>query len=154
MEQRSVESLRGIAEVHLVPPPPPDHAQRLELWAKALEHRGLEPVRLFHQLEFMPRSEWESLRVEDSPLTIAFNDPSLRAAGLQSDRLGDAMAFFNLGERDTHRMLCSCVHGAAMSASRAAGIVRQVADPAPQLAVRAATFAIGVSALVMFLYFA
>jgi hypothetical protein len=41
-----------------------------------------------------------------------------------------------------------------MSASRAAGIVRQVADPAPQLAVRAATFAIGVSALVMFLYFA
>ena len=154
MEQRSVESLRGIAEVHLVPPPPPDRAQRLELWAKALDRHGSAPVRLFHQLEFMPRSEWGSLRVEESPLTIAFNDSSLRAAGLQRDRLGDAMAFFDLGERDTHRMLCSCMHGAAMSASRAAGIVRQIADPAPQLAVRAATFAIGASALGMFLYFA
>lgn len=111
-------------------------------------------MRLFHQLEFMPRSEWGPLRVEDSPLTIAFNDPVLRAAGLQSDRLGDAMAFFDLGERDTHRMLCSCMHGAAMSASRAAGIVRQIANPAPRMAIRAATFAIGASALGMFLYFA
>lgn len=153
MEQRSVESLRGIAEVHFAPPAPLDRAQRLELWAKALERQGAAPVRLFHQLEFMPRSEWGPLRVEDSPLTVAFNDPVLRAAGLQSDRLGDAMAFFDLGERDTHRMLCSCMHGAAMSGSRAGMIVRQIANPAPQLAIRAAAFAIGVTSLSMVFYF-
>ena len=153
MEQRSVESLRGIAEVHFVPPAPLDRAQRFEAWAKALERQGGASVRLFHQLEFMPRCDWGPLRVEDSPLTIAYNDPVLRAAGLQSDRLGDAMAFFELGESDTHRMLCSCMHGAAMSATRAAAIVRQVADPVPYLAIRAATCAIGAGALGMFFYF-
>ena len=154
MEQRSGEAERGLAEVHRVPPAPLDRAQRFEAWAKALERQGAASVRLFHQLEFMPRSEWGPLRVEDSPLTIAYNDPILRAAGLQSDRLGDAMTFFELGEHDTHRMLCSCMHGAAMSATRAAAIVRQVADPVPYLAIRAATCAIGAGALGMFFYFA
>ncbi len=153
MEQRSVEALRGVAEVHFVPPTPLNRAQRLEVWAKALERQGDAPVRLFHQLEFMPRSEWGPLRVENSPLTIALNDPALRAAGLQSDRLGDAMAFFELGESDAHRMLCSCMHGAAMSATRAAAFVRRVADPIPYLAVRAATCVIGASALGLLFYY-
>jgi hypothetical protein len=154
MEHKSVEVLRGLAEVRFEPPAPLSRKERLEAWAKALDRQGAAPVRLFHQLEFMPRAEWGPLRVEGSPLTIAFNDPLLRAQGLQSDRLGDALAFFDLSEREAHRLLCSCMHGAAMTASRAAGLVRQLASPLPHLAMRAAIGAGTVSFLGLILYMA
>jgi hypothetical protein len=152
MEHKSVEVLRGLAEVRFEPPAPLSRKERLEAWAKALDRQSGVPVRLFHQLEFMPRAEWGPLRVEGSPLTIAYNDPLLRAQGLQSDRLGDAMAFFDMSERETHRMLCSCMHGASMTGSRAAGLVRQMASPLPHLAMRVGLGAFGASVLGLFLY--
>lgn len=152
MEHKSVEVLRGLAEVRFEPPAPLSRKERLEAWAKALDRQGATPVRLFHQLEFMPRAEWGPLRVEGSPLTTAFNDPLLRAQGLQSDRLGDALAFFDINERDAHRLLCSCMHGAAMTSSRAAGLVRQLASPLPHLAMRVGLGAGLVSLLGVFLY--
>jgi hypothetical protein len=68
------------------------------------------------------------LRADDSPLTVAYADPVLRASGLESDRLGDAMAFFELSERQAHRLLCSCMNGWRIEAGRAAQSVRRLAD--------------------------
>jgi len=152
MEHKSVEVLRGLAEVRFEPPAPLSRKERLEVWAGALERRGAQPVRLFHQLEFMARAEWGPLRVEGSPLTIAFQDPLLRANGLHSDRLGDALAFFDLSDGDAHRLLCSCLNGAAMTASRAARLVRHVASPLPHLAMRTGLGVAFVSLLGLFLY--
>lgn len=154
MEHISVEALRGLADVRFEPPAPLSRKERLEAWAKALDRQCGVPVRLFHQLEFMPRSDWGPLRVEGSPLSIAFSDPLLRAQGLQSDRLGDAMAFFEMNEGETHRMLCSCMHGASMSATRAAALVRQMASPLPHLAMRLGAGVFAASALGLFLYMA
>jgi len=154
MEHKSVEVLRGLAEVRFEPPARLSRKERLEAWARALDRRGAAQVRLFHQLEFMPRAEWGPLRVEGSPVTIAFQDPLLRAHGLQGDRLGEALAFFELSDHEAHRLLCSCLNGAAMSSSRAARLVRQLASPLPHLAMRTG-FGVAFASLVgLFLYVA
>jgi hypothetical protein len=48
------------------------------------------------------------LRDDQSPLTVAFNDPLLRAEGLKSDRFGDAIHFFQLTQWEAHELLCDC----------------------------------------------
>ncbi len=64
------------------------------------------------------------MREDNSALTVAYRDPVLRAAGLASDRLGDAMRFFRLNHDDVHQIVCSCHQGRTMSARVAAARVR------------------------------
>jgi hypothetical protein len=104
-------------------------------------------------LEFTPRHQWKALRVDKSPLTVAFDDPVLRASGLASDQLGDAISFFELSERQTHRLLCTCMHGFSMSAGQAARIVRSLASPMPRIAARvAASGAVATGLGLLFLF--
>jgi len=63
---------------------------------------------MFSGIEHLAAAERELLRVEGSPLTIAYLDPMLRAQGLSSDRIGDAMEFFQLSEREVYYLLCDC----------------------------------------------
>ena len=53
----------------------------------------------------------------------------LRAEGLASDRLGDAMVFFRLSHTEAHYTLCSCIHGQSMKAGEAARRLRNIAPP-------------------------
>ena len=71
------------------------------------------------------------MRANDSALSIAYADPLFRSMGLNGDRVGDGQAFFGLSESQAHRLLCSCLHGEAMPAGDAAGLVRAVANPLP-----------------------
>jgi hypothetical protein len=67
------------------------------------------------------------MRADGSPLTVAYNDPVLRAAGLRDDTLGEAMRFFDLSEHEAHDVVCYCVHGRTVEGRAAARAVRAIA---------------------------
>jgi len=64
------------------------------------------------------------LRADDSPLSVAFGNPRLRAECLASDTIGDATAFFGIRERELHYIVCFCHSGETISAETAAARVR------------------------------
>jgi hypothetical protein len=133
MEHKPVETLRVLADVHGGVPHLLSRRERLERWAEVLAREPDRRLRSLGEIEFVPRSERPALRADDSPLTVAYADPVLRASGLESDRLGDAMAFFELSERQAHRLLCSCMNGWRIEAGRAAQSVRRLAEPRSHL---------------------
>ncbi len=147
MEHHSIEQLRRVADLRSSPPLATTRRERLEQWAHALEREPDVRLHLFHELEFTPREQWAAMRVDKSPLTIAFDDPLLRASGLASDHLGDAIGFFELSDRQTHRLLCTCMHGFSMSAGQAARIVRSMASPLPHILARVAASGVAVAAM-------
>ncbi|HZT87803.1 MAG TPA: hypothetical protein VFA12_07525 [Stellaceae bacterium] len=106
--------------------------ERLERWAAALEaHEGrLVP---FRDLEYFAFAVHEPLRQPNSPLTVAYRDPALRRAGLESDRFGDGVAFFDLSRSQAHRLLCSCGYIGRMQADEVARRVRRLARPRRRL---------------------
>jgi hypothetical protein len=141
MEHRSAHELRGIAEVSAHPPAPLGRRERLQRWAHLLELASDARINLIHELEFAPRAAQQSMRADGSALSIAFNDPVLRAEGLSGDTIADGQAFFSITDRDTHRLLCSCMHGLSMRARDAAWIVRSIANPIPGIIARTALIA-------------
>ena len=97
--------------------------ERLERLAALLEqHRG--SVRLLARIEYLSTSQRAELRADSSPLTIAFRDPVFRSQGLASDRLGDAMDFFALNERQAHHLLCECHYPATVTGEMIAARIR------------------------------
>ena len=128
MEHKPVEALRARADVHDAPRLL-SRRERLERWAELLERDAERRLRSLGEIELVPKAERAALRADHSPLTVAYADPVLRTAGLGSDRLGDAMAFFALSEGQAHRLLCSCRNGWRIEAGRLAGAVRRLADP-------------------------
>ncbi len=131
MEHKSARELRAVADVSLIPPPPLGRTGRLKRWADLLASDPDRRIRLVHELEFAPKSAQSQMRANDSALSIAYADPLFRSMGLNGDRVGDGQAFFGLSESQAHRLLCSCLHGEAMPAGDAAGLVRAVANPLP-----------------------
>src|SRR3954465_2454496 len=130
MKHTPVAEISRVADVHVVPPRPPlTRVQRLGRWAEALER---EPDRVLTSLEEIERKsedERGAMRADFSALTVAYEDPVLRAEGLASDRLGDAATFFRLTDEEAHFALCSCVYGHSMPAGVAARRVRMIAHP-------------------------
>ncbi len=134
MKHTHLDELRQRAEIGEAPMATAmTRLERLERWAEILERDPERRLRTLEEMEFVPRDERPLMRADNSPLTVAFQDPILREEGLASDRLGDAMAFFELSERQAHRLLCSCMNGWRIEAGRAAGAVRRLADPRSSL---------------------
>jgi hypothetical protein len=125
MEHKPYAEMSRVADVHAVPSKPAmTRRQRLERWAQVLEQEPARELRSLEEIEWKSKAERRAMRAEGSPLTVAFEDPVLRAEGLASDRLGDASDFFGLSTHDAHFALCSCVHGRSMPANVAAYRVR------------------------------
>jgi hypothetical protein len=80
------------------------------------------------QIEYLRRAERLLLRRDGSPLTIAYSDPVFRAQGLTGDRLGDAMSFFHLDDREAHHLFCDCHYRTGVSSQVIAAQVRSVAQ--------------------------
>jgi len=80
----------------LADPRPLSKSERLEHWAEALEPRGRSASQDTVEIEHAPPVKRAALRADDSLLTVAFNDPGLRAEGLAGDTVGDAVAFFGI----------------------------------------------------------
>lgn len=129
MEHKPVDKLRSVAEVREVKQGFLSRRERLERWADLLERDPRRRLRSLGEIEFTPEEKRPELRSDESPLTVAFEDSVLRADGLRSDTLGDAMEFFDLSERSAHRLLCSCMNGWSMDAGSTARKVRRLADP-------------------------
>jgi hypothetical protein len=131
MEYKPLEEIRSAATVVSITPSPGECRERrrarLERLATALErHDGT--INLFSRVEYLSKSERSLLRVDNSPLTIAYRDPVLRAQGLAGDRMADAMEFFALSDRQAHLLLCDC-HTVGPTTSRMlAARVRVVAQ--------------------------
>ncbi len=128
MKLKTLEELKRVAEVR--PPLARDRMskrQRLERWAEALERAPQRYLRSLFETEYMwPRRRY-ALREDNSPLTVAFEDPVLRAEGLQSDRYGDVLKFFELSNGELHDIVCYCHHGSTMSPTAVAHRVRVAA---------------------------
>jgi hypothetical protein len=66
------------------------------------------------------------MRADGSPISVAFKDPVLRAAGLENDSYGEAMRFFELSDNQLHKIICYCHFGASVSAATAAHYLRKL----------------------------
>ena len=91
MQYRSMEQIGSEADVFTIPSL--SRRDRLERWAEALARH---PARLsaIPEVEYGPRRERDARRADHSPLTVAYEDPLLRAAGLRGDTIGDAAELF------------------------------------------------------------
>ena len=97
MEHKPRVDLQAVADLSPVEGRAPmSREERLARWVEALELDPKRILRPLHEIEFTKKRERRAIRVDNSPLTIAYEDPVLRAEGLASDRLGDAMDFFEL----------------------------------------------------------
>jgi hypothetical protein len=126
MEHRTSAELKDFAAV--ICPQSLSKKELLERWALALEKRKGARLRTLRETEYRPVEEQSLLREENSPLTVAFEDPVLRSAGLASDRFGEVAQFFGLSHRQLHDMVCSCLFGETVAAEVVAARVRCFQD--------------------------
>jgi len=114
-----VHSLEGIVTM--------SRKERLIRWANALEiHAG--PLNALSRIEYLSPEVRRAYRGTNTPLTVAFNNIALREEGLASDRLGDAMDFFDMTDADAHRLLCDCHYVGSMTGTGLARRIRRYAE--------------------------
>ncbi len=128
MEYKSVEQLARVATVDAETQTAPamTQMQRLQRWAELLERHPGRRLNTFFQTEYQRPEMRDAMRAGESPISVAFADPTLRAAGLGDDTYGEAKRFFDLSDHQLHHVLCYCHYGATMSADTAARAVRGV----------------------------
>jgi hypothetical protein len=124
MKHFALEQLQTFADVEREQPPL-SRNQRIERWAELLELSPGQRLATLHQTENLPSKEREGIRADGSPISVAFEDAILRAAGLEGDSYGEAKRFFELTDYQLHRALCYCHFGATVSAATAAHYVRK-----------------------------
>jgi hypothetical protein len=130
MRHQPIEQLLDTA-IPLQAFPVMSRKERLLRWAeilKGVDQRVLQPLKF---VEFYAPTERRRLRADQSPLDLAFADPTLRAAGLRGDSLGEAQAFFGLSDHEAHFLLCDCHWRGQMTGAAAAKRIRAVASPNP-----------------------
>ncbi len=106
---------------------PLTYKERLECWAAALERVKHTRLNALMRTERLSRDDVLRARADNSPLSVAANDATLRIAGLKDDTSGEAMRFFELSEHDLRYIVCYCHWGETISAEQAALRVREVA---------------------------
>jgi hypothetical protein len=145
MEHRTSAELEGFAEV--ISPQKLSKTELLERWALVLEKRKGARLRTLREIEYRPVKEQSALREENSPLTVAFEDPVLRSAGLRNDTLGEGARFFGLSPAQLHEMVCYCHFGETVATEVVAARVRRLLGPAKSFARFAYGYAIAMTFL-------
>lgn len=136
MEHRTSAELTCLANV--IRPHDLSRKKRLERWALVLEKSKGTRLRTLREVEHKPRNERSDMSIANSPLTVAFEDPVLRSAGLASDRFGEVARFFGLSHRRLHELVCHCHFGDTVAAEVVALRVRRLANQATSFAVAVA----------------
>jgi hypothetical protein len=124
MEHRTSAELKGFAEV--IRPQKLSKKELLERWALALEKCKGTRLCTLRETEYKPVKERSALRQGNSPLTVAFEDPVLRSAGLASDRFGEVARFFGLSHGQLHEVVYYCHFGETVAAEVVAARVRRL----------------------------
>ncbi len=122
MKHQSIEQLQALAEIR--PGPAMTRTERLERWAELLERDPERRLGTLSGTEYAPSGARQTMRASGSPMTVAFDDLNLRAAGLADDSYGEAKRFFELSDRHLHDIVCNCHFGSAVRAGNAARRVR------------------------------
>ncbi len=125
MKYKNWEQIVREADVH--PAGGMSRCERLERWAELLAQQPDRRLSTIEGTEFGFRQARRAKRADDSPLTVAFQDPVLRTEGLRGDRVGDALDFFELSEGDVHHLVCFCHYGQTVSAGAVAARLRVMA---------------------------
>jgi hypothetical protein len=121
MKHQTRNQLLSVAEVHAEPTQASmTRNQRLERWAELLESNPNRALAALEGTEHLSEEARSVCRIVNSPITVAFDDPLLRAEGLQNDTYGEAKRFFELSDWRLHEIVCDCNTGSTMQASRAA----------------------------------
>jgi hypothetical protein len=128
MKHQNIDDLGAVAEiVQFDSHKKMSRRERLERWADVLD---ANPGKLnaLTRIEYMARGERPAARADNSPLEVAFKDPVLRRDGLDGDRLGDVMAFFEISDRQAHRLFCDCHYSGSMTGPGLATRLRRLAQ--------------------------
>jgi hypothetical protein len=126
MKHHKMEDLGAVAEVVRFSVTRMSRKERLQRWADLLE-RIPGKLNALTRIEYLPAAERLEARADNSPLEIAFRDPVLREEGLTGDRLGEAMRFFDLSDRQAHRLFCDCHYSGTMTGTGLAARLRTIA---------------------------
>src|SRR5262249_31903427 len=114
-------------EERVAPSPRELRRMRLERLAEVMaKHSG--PVTLLTRIEYLPEKDRLPMRIDNSPLEIAYRDPVLRGQGLAGDRLGDGLTFFDLSQAEAHYLLCDCHYSGMITGDMIAARARAVAS--------------------------
>src|SRR5688572_33445902 len=105
MKHQSLEELRALAVIRTNPLPTMSRDEKLRRWADLLEARGGSVASLF-ETEYISDAVRPKIRSNNSAISVAYADPTLRKEGLAGDAYGDAIAFFELNDTAMHRILC------------------------------------------------
>jgi hypothetical protein len=137
MKHQTLEHLQIVAEVDQdYPRRPMSRTARLERWAELLERNPDRRLSTLHQTEYQLARARGAMRGDGSPIAVAFEDPVLRAAGLENDSYGAAKRFFKLTDRQLHEIICYCHFGATVNAATAAHHIRAVLTERPGMFAR------------------
>ena len=140
--------LTSTKNIHILDPQQLTRSQRLERWAMALERLGDARLSTLRETENARYYERLQMREDGSPLTVAFDEPVLRSAGLKDDTFGEAARFFNLSDWELHNILCYCHFGAMVSAREVAVRVRAMQQQAESFSMTGAhKYALGIGAV-------
>jgi hypothetical protein len=145
MEHRTSAEFKGYAAV--IRPQELSKKELLERWALALEKRKDSRLCTLRETEHQPPKEQVALRKENSPLTVAFEDPVLRSAGLTSDQFGEIARFFELSPWQLHNVVCSCHFGETVAAEVVAARVRHLSARTRSFTAFACTYALAAALL-------
>jgi hypothetical protein len=124
MKHQTVEAMQAVAEVHEGFPIHLTRAERLARWAECLERHPGKLLNTLYQTEYHTNSVRDEMRGDNTPISVAFHDPVLRAAGMKNDTFGEAKRFFELKDGDLHDVVCFCHFGETVRAEAAARNVR------------------------------
>ena len=132
MKHLALEQLEIVAKVdHDYPRRTMSRRERLERWAELLERNPDRLLATLHQTEYQPAMERASMRGDGSPISVAFEDQVLRAAGLENNTYGEARRFFELSDHQLHELICYCHFGATVRSSTAARHIRAITASRP-----------------------
>jgi hypothetical protein len=145
MEHRTSAEFKGYATV--IRPQELSKKELLERWALALEKRQDSHLCTLRETEHKPPKEQATLREENSPLTVAFEDPVLRSAGLASDQFGEVARFFEISPWQLHDVVCSCHFGETVAAEVVAARVRHLSARTRSFTAFACTYALAAALL-------
>jgi hypothetical protein len=130
MRYQRIDDIAAKAEFKLVDAPTLSRSERLERWAELLDREPRRKLRALRSVEYFAEPDRALIRDDDTPISVAFADPVLRAAGLQGDTLGEARDFFELSWHEAHHLLCDCHYLGRMDGETVAHRVRAAARPA------------------------
>lgn len=130
MKHQTLEQLRELGAVEQTwQPAAMSRRERLERWAELLEKTPDQHFETLHETEHQSRETRAMMRCDTSPISVAFSDPILRAAGLQNDTFGEAKRFFELSDGQLHDVTCYCRFGTTVRGADAARCIRAMLRP-------------------------